>query len=589
MKPVLFRLVKEARPYWKWMTLAALLSFFTIGSGVGLLMTAAYLIARAALQPSIADLQVAVVGVRFFGLARGIFRYLERCVSHEVTFRLLAGFRTWFYRAIEPLAPGRLGAYHSGDLLARAVTDVEQLEHLYVRMIGPPIVALIVTAALWSIFGAIDLTAAAILVMGLAAAGLGVPLWTQHLARKTGERLASSQSELQTRLLDGIQGLAELTAFNRVAAHTENILGLNDEALSLQRRLTLLNGLHESLLGLIMNLTVLGVLLAVVPSVAREGLNGIWLSVLTLGVMAAFEAVAPLPAAFQQHAQTATAGQRLLELIDAPPVVQPSTQPAPALERFDIQFQNVFFRYESLPILKDLNLSIPDGARVALVGPSGAGKSTMAHLLLRWYIAQHGEIQMGGQSLEAFRPSELTDWISYLPQHPHLFNGTIEDNLRRGNPAASDNELEDCIRFAMLDDLIRRLPHQRQTHIGEQGLQLSGGERRRLALARGLLRKSPILILDEPSADLDPDTERLLFQRLWTQPPARTLIVITHRLIGMENADRIFYLQDGTVRESGRHDELLQKNGAYRRMWTAQQQDAAVESLRRAIKPGITL
>jgi ATP-binding cassette subfamily C protein CydC len=579
MKPVLLRLIKEARPYWKWMALAILLSFLIIGSGVGLLMTAAYLIARAALHPSIADLQIAVVGVRFFGLARGIFRYLERYVSHEVTFRLLAGFRVWFYRAIEPLAPARLAAYHSGDLLSRVVADVEQLEHLYVRMIGPPIVAMAMTGTLWLLFGVINVSAAIILVAGLAAAGWGIPLLTQWLSHRTGQRLVTVQAELQVQLLDGLQGMAELTALGQLAPHTEGLHKLSREVLILQRRMSNIVGLHDSLMGLFMNLTVLAVLIAIIPDVTEDRMNGVFLSVLTLGIMAAFEAVWPLPAAFHQYSQTAAAGKRLMELIDAEPSLTPTAAPSPVIQHHAIQFSNIEFQYDQASVLKNFHLEISDGARIAIVGPSGAGKSTLAKLLFRWYEPQAGQILFGGQPLDAFAPEDLPQLITYLPQHPHLFNGTIEENLRMGNPNATAEEIDQCTQWALIDDFIRRLPQQRQTRIGEQGLQLSGGERRRLALARGLLRKTPILILDEPSADLDLGTEQQLFQNLWTQPVAQTIILITHRLVQMEKADCIFCLHDGKIQESGRHEKLLRHNGSYARMWSTQQQDTAVEKL----------
>ena len=204
------RLLRLAAPFAQWMALAALLGFATIGSSIGLMTTSGYLIAKAALRPSIADLQVAIVGVRFFGLARGVFRYLERYVSHDVTFRLLARLRVWFYTALEPLAPARLMQYRSGDLLARVVADVETLENVYLRVLAPPVVAILVTMLVMVLMGSFHPRLAVALLVFLLLAGAGLPLLTRALGRSAGRRLVRVRSELNGALVDGIQGLADL-------------------------------------------------------------------------------------------------------------------------------------------------------------------------------------------------------------------------------------------------------------------------------------------------------------------------------------------------------------------------------------------
>ena len=246
MRSTAGRLLKLALPLWRWMALAALLGFATIGSSIGLMTTSAYLIAKAATgsrlwpvspPPSIADLQVAIVGVRFFGIARGVFRYLERYISHDVTFHLLARLRVWFYRSLEPLAPARLWQYRSGDLLSRIVSDIGTLENFYLRVIAPPVVAVLVALLAAGLLGAFDPRLALALLFFLLVAGAGVPLVTRTLSRRTGQRLIQVRAELNSAQVDGIQGLADLLAFGQEERHLQQVQRLSQEFGTLQTRM----------------------------------------------------------------------------------------------------------------------------------------------------------------------------------------------------------------------------------------------------------------------------------------------------------------------------------------------------------------
>src|SRR5512136_296271 len=247
------RLLRLAAPFAGWMALSALLGLATIASGIGLMATSAFIIAKAALHPSIADLQVAIVGVRFFGIARGVFRYLERYVSHHVTFRLLAHLRVWFYRSLEPLAPARLMDYKSGDLLSRSVADIETLEHFYVRVIAPPLVAVLVGVLMAAWLASYSSWLAVTLLACLAAAGLGVPLLTHKLSRGLGRRMVAVRAELHAALVDGVQGAADLLAFGQEEHYQAHVRELSREMAGLQGRGARIGGLHAALAGLALN------------------------------------------------------------------------------------------------------------------------------------------------------------------------------------------------------------------------------------------------------------------------------------------------------------------------------------------------
>lgn len=573
-----WRLIKLAAPFKGWMVLAALLGFATIGSRIGLMATSAFIIAKAALHPSIAELQVAIVGVRFFGIARGVLRYLERYISHQVTFRLLARLRVWFYQALEPLAPARLMQYRSGDLLSRVVADIETLEHFYVRVIAPPVVALLVGGLMWFLMRGYDLWLAITPLVFLGMAGVGLPFLTQRLSRGVGQRMVGVRSELNVALVDGVQGMAELLAFGQEGRHQERVGTLSRQSVDLQGRMARVQGLHSSLIDLLTNLATLTVLVIAIPLVGEGKLDGIYLGLLALAVMSSFEAVSPLPLALQYLENSLEAGRRLFEIVDAQPVVDDPSLPAPAPEDYSLLMDGVSFSYgPDEPLALDgVSFRLPQGGQLAVVGPSGAGKSTLVNLLLRFWEYETGQILLGGHELRRYRQEDLQHMIGVVSQHTHLFNASVRENLLLARPDASQAGLVQAAQRAQIHEFIQSLPQGYDTWIGEQGLSLSGGERQRLAIARALLKDPPILILDEATANLDPITERAAMQAIHTLMAGRTTLIITHRLAGLEAADEIVVLHAGRVVERGRHQDLIQMRGLYRHMWELQNQVLAV-------------
>jgi thiol reductant ABC exporter CydC subunit len=570
----LWHLLKLAAPFARQMALAALLGFAAIGASIGLMSTSGYLIARAALRPSIADLQLAIVGVRFFGIARGVFRYLERCVSHDAAFHLLSRLRVWFYRALEPLAPARLLQYRSGDLLPRLVADIETLENLYLRGIAPPVVAVLVALLAAGLLGSFDPRLAAVLGVFLLVAGLGLPLLTRHLGRQAGRQVVAIRAELNCALVDGIQGLAALLAFGGEGRQLDTIRQLGRSLARRQGRVARIGGLQAALVGLLMNLAVLAVLAVAIPLVSSGQLDGVYLALLALATISCFEAVLPLPQALQYLEHNEEAARRLFDIVAAEPTVvdPPSVLPVPGV--YALRVENLRFSYEpgAPPALDGVSFELPPGNRVAIVGPSGAGKSTLVHLLLRFWDYDNGRILLAGRELKLYGQDDLRRSVAVVSQHTHLFNATVRENLLLGRPEASDQEIIQAAREAQIHEFIQSLPQGYDTRIGEQGVRLSGGQRQRLAIARAALKQAPMLILDEPTADLDALTESEVLVALRALMAGRTSLIITHRLVGLEDAATILVLREGRIVEQGRHAELLHMEGHYRRMWDLQNQ-----------------
>jgi len=571
------RLLELAAPFASQMALAVMLGLATIVSGIGLMTTSSYLIARAALRPSIADLQVAIVGVRFFGLARGVFRYLERYVSHDATFRLLARLRVWFYGALEPLAPARLLEYRSGDLLARIVADVGTLENLFLRVIAPPIVALLATLVVVLLMGSFDPQRAVILFAFLLLAGVILPLLTRAASRPLGRRLVRVRAELNGVLVEGIQGLGDLLAFGREAQHLEQVARLSQKLVALQGRMAAISGLHRALTALLMNLATLAVLLVAIPLVTAGRLAGVYLALLVVAAISSFEAVLPLPAALQYLETSLESARRLFEIVEAEPAVKAPSQPAPAPVKHDLRAEGLCFSYApgEPPALEDVSFELRQGGQLAVVGPSGAGKSTLIRLLLRFWDYDGGRVLLGGQDLRDYDPEDVRRLVAVVSQRTYLFDATVRENLGLARPEATEAELVQAAQQAHIHDFVRSLPQGYDTWIGEQGLQLSGGQRQRLAIARAILKGAPLWLLDEPTANLDALTERQVMGALQAVMRGRTSLIITHRLLGLEAADEILVLRAGRVVERGRHHDLVQMGGFYRWMWDLERQTLA--------------
>jgi thiol reductant ABC exporter CydC subunit len=569
--PVL-RLLRLTLPF-KWeIVLAVLLGAATVGSGVGLMATSSYIISAAALHPSIAALEVAIVGVRFFGVARGVFRYLERYVSHTVTFKLLARLRVWFFERLEPLAPARLMEERSGDLLARIVGDVETLQHFYVRVLAPPAVALVTTLGMWIFFATYDPRLANTLLVFLFLAGVAVPLLAYALGRTAGREVIAARAALATQVLDGVQGMAELVAFGQAARQQARIAALNRDVVRLQARLARVTALSSALLTMFTSAATLAVLVVAIPLVTSGRLPGVLLAVLALAAAASFEAVAPLPLALQQLASSRAAAERLFAIVDAEPRVKEPAHPAEVIGPATLDVADLTFRYTpgQPPALDDVSFSLRPGKLVAVVGPSGAGKSTLVNVLLRFWDYEDGSVMLAGHELREYRGEDVREHFAVVPQRAHLFNGSIRQNLLLAHPSAAQVQLDAAARHAGLAEFIASLPEGYDTPIGEQGLLLSGGERQRLAIAQAILKGRPLLLLDEPTANLDPATERQVMRDLLELAHDRAVLLITHRLVGLEAADEILVLDRGKIVKRGCERDLLRQGGLYRRLWRLQ-------------------
>ncbi|WP_248886114.1 thiol reductant ABC exporter subunit CydC [Acidithiobacillus acidisediminis] len=562
----LWRLLRLFAPYRWWMLGGALLSLLTILANFGLMTLSGWFLASAALAGlggwatlNQYNFFLPAAGVRAFATTRVISRWLERIVTHEATFRLLSRLRVWFYTRIEPLAPAGLQGYRSGDILSRLVADIDTLNNFYLRVFTPFLVAGLATLLMAGFFALYAWSVGLALFVLLALTGLLLPLLSERLGAGSSREVTRLQAEMRTQVIDALQGMGEILTANAAERVQGRFLQENAALLERQRRLAGVAGIGTAGMGFMANLTLWVILLLAIPLVARHTLPHAELPMFALGTMAAFEAVLALPLAFQFLGQTREAARRIFEVADTPPAFHEAVDAVPAPEHFDIEIQGLHLRYPTAreDALRGLGLRIGQGERVAILGATGAGKSSIANLLLRFYDYQSGSARLGGRELRDYPGDQLRQYFALLSQRSHLFHSTIRDNLLLAKGDAEEEELWAALRQAQLADFVEGLPQGLDNIVGEGGVNLSGGQARRIAIARAVLKDSPILILDEPSEGLDAVTEAKFLQDLRALMQGRTVIYITHRLLGLEDMDRIYVLADGQVRESGAYADLV--------------------------------
>lgn len=566
------RLLALLLPFRWLIALAVLLGCVMIASNMLLLGMAAYLIAEAALVPLMVMLTLPTFIVRLVSVTRAGSRYAERLVSHNVTFRLLAQLRSRVYSRLEPLAPGGLQQTHSGDIHARLLSDIEELQNLYLRAVSPIIVALATSVLTFFLFTIFSPLLAWVSFAFLAATGVGIPALVSLLARNMGKRQLALRAELKTQIVDGLQGVQDLLAYGQEGAQQSKIAELDARLARVQRRMAIISGLQLALNDLMASLALWTIVVLTIPLITSQAISAVYLGFLALLMLASFEGVLPLGQAFQFLGNSRAAGERLFEITDAHAFVTTPTRPRSAPAGHTLAFEHVSFAYApgEAEALRDVSLRISAGQRIALVGASGSGKSTLARLAVRFWDATRGTIRLDGQDIREYALDDVRACIGMVDQETYLFNDTLRGNLLLGRPGANSEEIEAALAQAQLGAFVERLPQGLDTWIGEQGLRLSGGERQRLAIARALLKDAPLLILDEVTANLDPRTEQELLQALDTLMRGRATLIITHRLIAMEQMDEIIVLDQGQIRERGTHEQLLAKGGTYRALYEAQ-------------------
>lgn len=550
---ILRRLLGLGRPYRLWSLAAGAVASITVLASVGLMGVAGWFIASMAIAGVTTGMMnyfLPAACIRLFAILRTGGRYLDRLLSHEVTFRLLASLRLWLFRRFVPLAPARLQDKRGADLASGIQADVDTLQHAYLRLGAPIAVALFCGVFIVAVLLALHPPTGLVVCALLLSAGGIIPLAARRAAADPGADIVRMRAELRVAVVDNLQGALDLHAAGATArrlAETEKLGGALVEA---QKKAGHYGAMSEAAVALCAGLALWSAALLAMTGIAAGTLAPPMAPALALAALAAFEAVAPLPGAMQRWGEVMAAARRLFALADREPAVAPGPATSPEPLDAGITFTGVRLRYgaDAAPALDGLDLTVPAGQVLAILGPSGAGKSSIARLLLRFWEYE-GDIRLGGHDLRAYAAQDLRRLIGVAAQDTQLLNASIRDNLLMAAPDADEAAMERALDTAQLLAFVRELHDGLDSWIGEGGARLSAGQARRLALARTLLRNPMILILDEPTENLDASTARRLVTDVLARAPGRTTLLITHDPSMAELADRTIRLEAGRVVE----------------------------------------
>ncbi|MCM3701669.1 thiol reductant ABC exporter subunit CydC [Paenibacillus macerans] len=542
----------------------SILGGFVAGiAGVILFSASGYLISQTVFAPPLYTLIVLTSLVKLLGLIRAMSRYGERLYSHRATFSMLSCLRSSFFAKLIPLTPGILSNKRSGDLLARIVGDVESLQHYFLRVAYPPIIVVMVFLTTMLATATFSFWMACFMLLGMLGTVWVVPGIVLLGYRKINGQVRNQRALLSTELTEVLYGFRDLKVYGQLAQQEQQLRQASAALAAEQQRAAgqLLRG--QSMHVFVTYLISWGVLALGAYLISDGTLAGVYLAMLVMASLTVFEeaaAMATLPA-YKQDSEHAA--KRLTEAV-LTPAMQP-VQPSCTLNTdhaVSIELSGVSFQYEDewRPALKNFSLQIPPGSKTAIVGPSGSGKSTLIELLLKLRTPTAGDLRLSGISVQELEESSIWKTASVVLQQSHFFRGTIRDNLLMNDESHSDDDLLDILAKVQLPTISLTDP------VYEKGANLSEGEKQRLALARAILRKGKLWLLDEPTSSLDYVTEQRVLTYLYEQASADTLLVICHRLNGLEGMDSIVVMEQGGVVETGSYSELMEQKGYFYKM-----------------------
>lgn len=531
---ILIRFLQVSRKQWGWMGAGIVLGVVVIAANTLLMAISGWFIASMAVSgvsgvpfnyffPS--------ASIRFLAIVRTVGRYAERLVTHEATFRNLAELRVWLFKRFEPLAPACLERYAGGDVAGTLRADVDALETLYLKVISPLAAGVLSCVAGLLFLAWFSPPSALAMLWFLALAGIGLPLLVRRVSEKPGRKSAVLAAELRSRVTEGLQGVEELILLGAVDRQAAAVEELSAQVVAEQERLGRINGLSFGGMALCAGSGVAAVLLVASGQVISHEISPPHLVMLLLFSAALFEAAGQLPGALHNLPAAQESARRIFDLADAPIPVPDAPVHCSMPRDMTLVFSDVSASYlPDSPVLRGISLIVPSGSSVVLTGGSGSGKSLLIELLLRFRNYQ-GSITLGGTEIRDLSKEALLSFVAAVPQRPYLFNGSIRDNILVGNVAAGDDELHRALVDSSLDMWVSGLPDGLDTQVGCNGSAVSGGEARRIALARALLKNAPILLLDEPTEGLDAETERTVVIRLKERfrRSGMTMLVVSHR------------------------------------------------------------
>ncbi|MBG2803395.1 heme ABC transporter ATP-binding protein/permease CydC [Proteus sp. WDL240414] len=556
------------RRHWFMLLLGIILAILTLLASIGLLTLSGWFLAGTSLAGFAGiysfNYMLPAAGVRGAAIFRTAGRYFERLVSHDATFRVLSHLRVFTFKKILPLSPGGIARFRQGELLNRLVADVETLDHLYIRVISPIIAAFVVIMTIMFGLGLIDARLANTLGGIMLTLLIVLPFVFYYAGKPIGRDLTDLRGQYRTVLTSMLQGQAELTVFGALPRFRQNLAQLEAKWLRRQAQQANLTGLSQSLMILASGLTATLILWLAADGIDNSFMPEALIALFTFCALAAFESLAPVTVAFQHLGQVMTSATRISHLIEQKPDVTFPEKGGETNNRATLTMRDICFTYPAQPmqVINHVDLTIEAGQHIALLGKTGCGKSTLLQLINRAFDPTHGTISLNNLPIADYDEATLRSMMSVVPQRVHVFSHTLRENLLMAKEQATDEELKHVLQQVGLGQLLEN-DEGLNAWMGDGGRQLSGGEQRRLGLARALLHNAPLVLLDEPTEGLDADTEQQILALLHQHCQGKAVLMITHRLHGLDKMDKICVMDGGKIVETGTHASLLQQQGHY--------------------------
>ncbi|EJR48200.1 thiol reductant ABC exporter, CydC subunit [Bacillus cereus VD102] len=553
------------------MTVTIFLGLLGVSSGAMLLFISGYLISKSALRPeNVMAVYVPIVATRAFSIGQAVFHYVERLVGHDVVLRILEKMRTKLYGIVEPQALFFRSRFQTGDMLGVLSEDIEHLQNLYLRTIFPSILALVVYSIFVLVIGTFDVVFALIAACMLAIIVFLLPFISLLLMKKHHVTLKQGRNRLYQQLTDAVFGLSDWQASGRKDEFIDKYVDQNAQLLKTEKRMKRWNHIRDSIIQLVVGIVVISMIIWTGNEAASEQIAPTVIAAFVLMTLSVTNALIPLSDAIDRIPSYVESAHRLNQ-VEGNGILQdekglPRDKDYVAPKHIDIELNHVSYSYPDSNefVLKDVSLQIKAGKKIAILGRSGTGKSTLLKLLTGALSPLQGEVLLNSEHAHT---NLLSKYISVLNQKPHLFDTTIENNVRIGKPEATDEEIWNALEKAQLASHVASLPDRLQTKMHEMGKRFSGGERQRVAFARTLMQEAPIIVLDEPTIGLDPKTELSLIETMFSATEEKTVIWITHHLVGMEHVDEVIFLDRGQIVMQGSHEQLLKENEKYRMLY----------------------